>query len=138
MRFSNTPNKIFSKKLFATLTGKDAILKEVRDCGLCNDEDRLREISPYIYSYWRALSVKHGCLCIDERIAIPPSNQRRCTRGHSLHASWKFCNAVSSRKNLMATYPQRKASKCKACTQIFKNLKPVVSLQQMVTITKVY
>ena len=45
-RLSNTINKIFSKKLFAFLTGKDAILKEVRDCVLRNDEARLMEISP--------------------------------------------------------------------------------------------
>ena len=57
--------------MLAYLTGKDAILKEVRDCVLRNDEDRLKKISPYIYLYWRDLSVKHDCLCIDERIEIP-------------------------------------------------------------------
>ena len=71
MRYTDTLNKIFSKKLLAILTGKDAILKEVRDCVLRNDEVRLQEIRPYIYSYWRDLSVKHVCLCMDERIAIP-------------------------------------------------------------------
>ena len=58
------------KMLLAILTGKDAILKEVRDCVLLNDEDTLQENSPYIYSYWRDLNVKHGCLFIDQRIAI--------------------------------------------------------------------
>ena len=63
---TETLNKIFSKKLLAILFGKDSILKEVRDCVLRDDPDRLREISPYIFSYWRDLSVKHGCVCLDE------------------------------------------------------------------------
>ena len=69
--FTETLNKVFSKKFLAILTGKDAILKEVRDCVLRNDPDRLQEISPYLFFYWRDLSVKHGCVCLDERIAIP-------------------------------------------------------------------
>ncbi|XP_075241635.1 uncharacterized protein LOC142336609 [Convolutriloba macropyga] len=52
IRFTNTLNKIFSRKLLAILTGKDAILKEVRDCVLRDDPNRLKEISPYIFSYW--------------------------------------------------------------------------------------
>ena len=51
--------------------GKDSIVKEVGDCVILNDEDRLKNISPYIHSYWRDMSVKHGCLCIDEKMAIP-------------------------------------------------------------------
>ena len=69
--FTETLNKFFSKKFLAILKGKDAILKEVRDCVIRNDPDRLQEISPYLSSYWRDLSVKHGCACLDERIAIP-------------------------------------------------------------------
>ena len=68
LRFTDTQNKIFSKKLLAILTGKDAILKEFRDCVLRDDPDRLKEIRPYIFSYCRDLSVKHGCNCSDERI----------------------------------------------------------------------
>ena len=64
--FTETLNKIFSRKL----TGKDAILKEVRDCVIRDDPGRLREMSPYLSSYWRNFSVKHGCVCLDERIAI--------------------------------------------------------------------
>ena len=48
--FTETLNKVFSKKFLATLTGKDAILKEVRDCVIRNDPDRLQEISPYLFS----------------------------------------------------------------------------------------
>ena len=69
--FTKTLNTIFRRKLLAIITGKDAILKELRDCVKSDDPDRLREISPYLSSYWRDLSVKHGCVCLDERIAIP-------------------------------------------------------------------
>ena len=47
---TETQNKIFSKKLLDILTGKDAILKEVRDCVIRDDPDRLREISPHLSS----------------------------------------------------------------------------------------
>ena len=69
--FNKMLNKIFIRKLLAILTGKDAILKEVRDCVIRDNPDGLREIGPYLSSYWRDLSVKHGCVCLDERIAIP-------------------------------------------------------------------
>ena len=52
-----TTNRFFSKKLIAILTGKDAILEEARDCVLCNAEERLKDISSYIHSYWRDMSV---------------------------------------------------------------------------------
>ena len=71
IRLTVTINRIFSKKILAILTGKDAILKEISDYVIRNEEERLKDISPYIYTYWRDMSVKYGSLCIDERIAIP-------------------------------------------------------------------
>ena len=49
--FTETLYKVFSRKILAILTGKDAILKEVRDCVIRDDPDRLREISPYLCSF---------------------------------------------------------------------------------------
>ena len=95
--FTETLNKVFSKKFLAILTGKDAMLKEVRDCVIRNDPDRLQETSPYLFSYWRDLSVKHGCVCLDERIAIPKAikdagiirlDQARCFTGKKFET---FC-----------------------------------------------
>ena len=40
--FTETLNKVFRKKFLAILTGKDAILKEVQDCVLRNDPDRIQ------------------------------------------------------------------------------------------------
>ena len=48
--FTETLKKIFSRKLLAILTGKDATLTEVEDCVIRDDPDRLREISPYFSS----------------------------------------------------------------------------------------
>ena len=53
LRLTDTINRIFTKKLLPILTGKDAILKEVRDCVLRIDKDRLKKICPFLYSYWR-------------------------------------------------------------------------------------
>ena len=44
-------SKIFNKSLIASLTSKDAVLKELRDCILTDNESRLKAINPYIRSY---------------------------------------------------------------------------------------
>ena len=124
--FTETLNKVFSKKFLAILTGKDSILKEVRDCVLRNDPDRLQEISPYLFSYWRDLSVKHGCVCLDERIAIPKAIKDAVLEDiHSTHPG-SFA-MLSLAQNIWWPYIHRdilaKASECKACTEIGKNLK---------------
>ena len=127
--FTETLNKVFSKKFLAILTGKDAILEEVRDCVIRNDADRLQEISPYLFSYWRDLSVKHGCVCLDERIAIPKSIKDAVLEDiHSTHPG-SFA-MLSLAQNIWWPYIHRdilaKASECKACTEIGKSLKSVI------------
>ena len=127
--FTETLNKVFSKKFLAILTGKDAILKEVRDCVMRNDAERLQEISPNLFSNWRDLSVKHGCVCLDERIAIPKSIKDAVLEDiHSTHPG-SFA-MLSLAQIIWWPYIQRdiltKASECKACTEIGKNLKSVI------------
>ena len=65
----------FTKGFLAVLTSKDAVHKEVRDCILQNNPQRCKEVNPYMFSYWRDLHVRSGCVCVDERVAIPPSIQ---------------------------------------------------------------
>ena len=130
MLFTETLNKVFSKKFLAILTGKAAILKEVRDCVIRNDPDRLQEITPYLFSYCQDLSVKHGCVCLDERIAIPKSIKDEVLEDiHSTHPG-SFA-MLSLAQNIWWPYIHRdilaKASECKACTEIGKNLKSVIS-----------
>ena len=69
--FNFVLSKIFSSTLMASLTTKDSILKEVRDCILTEKEDCCKQISAYIHSFWKDLHAKNGCLCIDDRIALP-------------------------------------------------------------------
>ena len=137
--FTETLNKVFSRKFLAILTGKDAILKEVRDCVLRNDAERLQEISPYLSSYWRDLNVKHGCVCLDERIAIPKSIKDAVLEDiHSTHPG-SFAMLFLA-QNIWWPYIHRdilaKASECKACTDIGKNLKSVISHRKWIPLPK--
>ena len=45
-KFDYIVNKIFSKSLNLSLTSRDAVLKEVRDCILTNNESRLKALQP--------------------------------------------------------------------------------------------
>ena len=91
--------------------------------------DRLKEFSPYIYSYWRDLSVKHGCLCIDKRIAIPKAIKDAVLEDiNSTHSgSFSMFSLAQNiwwpciRQDILA-----EASECKSCTQIGENLKAVI------------
>ena len=71
--FENNLTQLFTKVFLPVLTSKDAVLKEVRDCILQNDKQRCKEVSPYVFSYWRVLHVRSGCVCVAERVAIPHS-----------------------------------------------------------------
>ena len=71
--FENNLNHFFMKSFLAVLTSKDAVLIEIRDCLMQDDEARSKEVSHYIHSFWKDLHVKSGCLCVDERVAIPNS-----------------------------------------------------------------
>ena len=62
--FDHIINKIFSKSLIASLTSRDAVVKEIRDCKITNNESRLKAVNPYIHSYWRVLHVRSGCVCV--------------------------------------------------------------------------
>ena len=86
IRMTDTINRIYSKNFLAILTGKDAILKEVRDCVIRKDEEQLKDIRPHIHSYWRDMIVKQGCWCIDERRARPKAIKDAVLEDiHSIH-----------------------------------------------------
>ena len=69
--FDYIVSKILNKTLIASLLSEDAVLKEVRDCILTNNESPLRALNRYIFSYWRDLHVRSGCVFIDEKVVIP-------------------------------------------------------------------
>ena len=105
-------SEIFNKSLIASLASKDAVLKEVRDCILTNNESRLKAANPYIHSYWRDFHVRSGCVCINEKVAIPICMATHCW--------WPYmhCELIV------------KATECKPCTVIGKNLKSFIPAKQ--------
>ena len=127
--FENNLTKLFTEGFLAVLTSKDAVLKEVRDCILQNDPQKCKEVNPYMISYWRDLHVRSGCVCIDERVAIPHSIQDEILESlHLTHpASWGM---ITLGQYAFWPYMHReylnKAAQFKPCTDIGKNFKPVV------------
>ena len=105
------------------------MLKEVRDCILQNDAQRCKEVNPYLFSYWRDLHVRSGCVCVDERVAIQHSIQDAVLESlHLTHlGSWGM---ITLGQYAFWPYMHReildKAAQCKPCTDIGKNLKPIV------------
>ena len=47
--FENNLNQLFTKSFPTVLTSKDAVLKEIRDCVMQDDEARCKEVSTYIH-----------------------------------------------------------------------------------------
>ena len=116
-------SKIFSSTLIASLTTKDAILKVIRDCILTENQDRCKQISPYIHSLWKNLHVKNGCVCIDDRIALPHAIKDAYVEAihathtgtwgmtdMATHAWWPYMN-----KDIIT-----KTAKCNPCVKIGK------------------
>ena len=127
--FENNLNKLFTKSFLAVLTSKDAVLKEIRDCVIQDDEARCKEVSPYIHSFWKDLHVKSGCLCVEQRVAIPNSIKEAVLESiHMTHpGSWGM---ISLSQYAWWPYMHReilaKTSDCVPCTEIGKNLKPIL------------
>ena len=76
--FNFSLSKNFSSTVMAhSLTSKDAKPKEVRDYVMTENEDRCRQISPFIHSFLKDLHVKNGCVCIDDKLPSPTPSRRR-------------------------------------------------------------
>ena len=124
--FENNLNQLFTKSF---LTSKDAVLKEIRDCVLQDDEARCKEVSTYIHSFRKDLHVKSGCLCVDQRVAIPNSIKEAVLESiHMTHpGSWGMISLSQ-----YAWWPYMhseilaKTSDCVPFTDIGKNLKPII------------
>ena len=127
--FENNLSQLFTKGFLAVLTSGNAVHKEVRDCILQNDPQRCKEVNLYFYSYWGDLHVRSGCVCVDEWVAILHSIQEAVLESlHLTHpGSWGM---ITLGQYAFWPYMHReilnKAAQCKPCTEIGKNLKPVV------------
>ena len=127
--FEHNSNQLFIKSFLAVLTSKDAVLKEIRDCGMQDDEARCKEVSHYIRSFWKDLHVKSGCLCVDERVAIPNSIKDIVLESiHMTHpGSWGM---ISLSQYALWPYMHKeilaKTSDCVPYTEIGENLKTII------------
>ena len=127
--FEKNLNQLFTKSFLAVLTSKGAMLKEIRDCVIQNDGARCKEVSPFVYSFWKDLHVKSGCLCVDERVAIPNSIKEAVLESiHMTHpGSWgMICLSQYARWPYKHREYLAKTFDCTPCTEIGKNLKPIV------------
>ena len=127
--FENNLNQLFTKSFLAVLTSKDAVLKEIRDCMMQDDEARRKGCSAYILSFWKDLQLKSGCLCVDERVVIPNSNK------DDVIESFQMTHPISSGMISLSQYAWwsymhkeilAKSSDCVPCTDIGKNLNLVI------------
>ena len=127
--FENNLNQLFTKSFLAVLTNKDAVLKEIRDCVMQNDEARCKEVSHYIHSFWKDLHVKSGCLWVDERVAIPNAIKDAVLESIQMThpGSWGMISLSeyawwpNMHREILA-----KTSDFVPCTEIGKNLKPII------------
>ena len=127
--FNFTLSKIFSSTLMASFTTKDAILKELRDCISTENEDRCKQISPYIHSFWKDFHVKNGCVCIDDRITLPHAIKDAYVESiHATHpGTWGMTDMAT---HAWWPYIHRdiitKTAKCNPCVKLGKNLKSII------------
>ena len=127
--FENNLYQLFTKSFLAVLNSKDAVLKEIRDCVIQDDKARCKEVSSYVHSFWKDLHVMSGCLCVDQRVAIPNSIKEAVLE--SIHmtqpGSWGM---ISLSQYACWPYMHREilaeTCDCVPCTDIGKNLKPIV------------
>ena len=127
--FNFALSKIFSSTLMASLTNKDAILKEVRDCILTEIEDRCKQKSPYIHSFWKDLHVKNRRVCIDDRRALPLAIKDAYVEAiHATHP--EIWGRTDMATHAWWPYMHRdiitKTAKCNPCVKIGKNLKSFI------------
>ena len=79
-------SEISKKTLLTRLKSKKALLKEIRDSILTENEDPCKQIIVYIYNFGRDLNVKSGCVCVDDWRAIPNSIKEACVE--AIHATY--------------------------------------------------
>ena len=117
----------------ASLTSKNAFLREVCDCILNNNEAQLKELIRYIHSYWRDLHVRSSCVCLDDLLTIPNVIREALIDGnHTSHPStWQIMFTAT---HCLWAYMKReltvKSRECKPCISIGKTLQSVIPAKQ--------
>ena len=133
LSFDKMIGKVFNKNLIASLLSNNAVLKGVRDCIIRSDEERLKQLNPYLLSYWRDLHVSGGCLCMNEKVAIPNALKDALIEylQASQPGSWGMVNMA---QHCWCPYMNRdlsfRAIECTPRTALGKNLKPIIPAKQ--------
>ena len=133
LSFDKAIGKVFNENLIASIKSKDAVLKEVRACILRSDEERLKQLNPYLHSYCRDIHVISGCVRMDEKVAIP--NALKDALIKNLHASQPGCwEMVCMGQHCWWPYMNSdllvRAIECKPCTAIGKNLQALLTMKK--------
>ena len=133
-------SKIFRRKFLAALTGRDYLLKRVRDALLHGQPETLRQLSPYLYNFKDDLSVKGGIICLDEKIVVPKAlRDSFLDVYHSLHPGQLGMVAATKDEVWWPRFHRdvvERCSKCKACTAIGKNLKTIIPKNKFTPLPK--
>ena len=121
--FNFALSKIFSSTLMASLTSKDAILKKIRDCVLTENEERCKQISPYIHSFWRTYTLRMDVYAstteLQYRIRSRMLTRRQFPQHTQEAGEWQIWRHMHGDI-------ETKTAKCNPCVKIGKNLKSII------------
>ena len=70
------PTQLFKNSFSAALTTKEDLIKQTRYLGLQNDEQRYKEVTPYLLYFWQDLHLPSLCVYGDERLTILKSTEQ--------------------------------------------------------------
>ena len=133
-------SKIFRRKFLAALTGRDYLLKRVRDALLHGQPETLRQLSPYLYNFKDDLNVKGGIICLDEKIVVPKAlRDSFLDVYHSLHPGQLGMVAATKDEVWWPKFHRDVVERCsefKACTAIGKNLKTIIPKNKFTPLPK--
>ena len=121
-------DSIFNQHLIAAMINRNTVLREVRDCIINEDQARCKSLSKQIYAKWGSLSVKNGCILVDNKLAIPNILKESVMDVlHSTHAGALGMTEIGQR--LWWPFINRdlinKSKTCRPCTEFGKNLKNI-------------
>ena len=95
---------LFTKGYFTVLTGKDAVLKKVRNCVLEGEKQRCKDVNPYLHSFCRNLH----WYCVCRRKGSNTQFYSRCSIGvPASNTSRKLGHDNSEPVFILAVYPSR-------------------------------
>ena len=132
--FDNIKGNFFSKDLLASLTGKDAALKEVGDCIIINNKNRSKQIYPYVHNFEWDLHVPSGRACTEKKIVIVNVLREVLLDGIHATSTWgKVCMAKQCWCSYIIKELIVRSTERRHCSAIGKKRKSVIPSKQFMT-----